>query len=760
MKNIFLVSRDVDTRWMYQNTNASNHPVLQSLEEANQEAQEVKKWLKRDVKNNLSYLRGTVLGGKDSTEKYTFTKDYLDASDPSTNDAKEDNSNKTLNQQDFQSQTSLFSETVSDGTYVAPEGLPDLKQITYLYGKLDATNATDYAQKLVNAIKSDIRLLNGKKKGKENAKLGFFSGLTSKPDQRVHRLETLFPEYVAKKKYVELERKVAELFSGSNATNVREELWKNIESPSAAKLDELADSIPNDEYDEDSKASEAATKYLKAVENGCKLTFSEWDALQPRSGIEKMSRSVGKIFKLLKNVFKSIGKKTLNALGIDSFDSWFDDEEEKNDKANNPEIKKITEAAEKENNESEWFKPENQELRENFNDFREKYSDMFSILDGKREISNTGGTTPEQISKDFGEVSVVDFKEWKEMTLFDEQTPITEILDHFKGNIGKPVGKEQWKKIVTHSKNIRFKNGKIQVRDSKDETFKDHTGSFELFSKKIESINETKEKDGKLVSEIEKLSSYGHRFEAEVRIPLKLRKGDKYKAFESFLKLDDSFWKNGNFKLNQRDIDVFALAVGGAQFDDGEKVFEETEETDEYMHFDGEALIEKENSEGKTVFEVNGSHGWDDYRFDSVEAFLEGLYANLSVNLYEGDEFWQNKTGNPRTLMNEKIKGNVKIHPKLLSDSKQMQSFVSLLSLPSSMWENYKLTKRDIDLFEKHVGGGSGEELFDNGETVFHDDDGNEFEVDGTGFPDEKFSTVQAFFEWLAGGGKEKKRGK
>lgn len=233
----------------------------------------------------------------------------------------------------------------------------------------------------------------------------------------------------------------------------------------------------------------------------------------------------------------------------------------------------------------------------------------------------------------------------------------------------------------------------------------------------------------------------------------------KEHTLNSLMKLDHRFrW---NFKLDYDKLKLFKDSVGSKKVDASRNtlVFKACSElNDDYLTYRNWVLV-RQNEWGwqKHAFEADGSHRFDDYRFDSVEglfAFFEGkkiVSAKKNVrNLEENEDF----THRNNRFANWVIDSNALLESIWNAWTKEWKkrrkTFISLLELPDRFWWDYKLTKNNIDQFVKWME----KNVFDWrswSASVFHPEWSHwKFEVDGTWvISDKNFKTVQDFFSRL-----------
>lgn len=233
---------------------------------------------------------------------------------------------------------------------------------------------------------------------------------------------------------------------------------------------------------------------------------------------------------------------------------------------------------------------------------------------------------------------------------------------------------------------------------------------------------------------------------------------DKKWGLKSLLALNDGFW--GSYKIDLEWIKKLEEKLDSAYLDWTEDTFEMVDDEDDYLTIRGGKLVEiaKNNeSHHESVFEVNGTSNRDDYRFDSVEAFMKFIGWEKVIKASEHVETLSAKAwGLTDLLEDEEFKDyKNRFSDELLKKPAELamtwdryETFLSLLTLDDKFWWNCKLTVKDIQNFKRWME----RNLFDyrsGSSTVFHAN-WSKFEVDWTGtFSDETFGSVREFFNWL-----------
>lgn len=238
----------------------------------------------------------------------------------------------------------------------------------------------------------------------------------------------------------------------------------------------------------------------------------------------------------------------------------------------------------------------------------------------------------------------------------------------------------------------------------------------------------------------------------------------------SLIKLDNKFWKN--YRLTYDDLKNFNENAGkntwrGFDATRSSSVFHpsSSNNNDYLIYRDNKIIRENEGSSNGNTFEVDGTHNWDDERFNSVECFCKYI---AGVNIERARK-------NVRNLAKENNNINYrseKINPEVIKKSatlklvwfwddsdewlKKRKTFISLLELPEHFWWNYKLNENDIKNFAQWMS----DDIFDRwNSTVFHTEwvgkkwiNKNKpmFEVDGSASgnhrSDRRFASVENFF--------------
>lgn len=232
---------------------------------------------------------------------------------------------------------------------------------------------------------------------------------------------------------------------------------------------------------------------------------------------------------------------------------------------------------------------------------------------------------------------------------------------------------------------------------------------------------------------------------------------DKKLGFKSLLDLNEGFW--GSYKIDLDWLRTLETKLDSWDLDWTEDTFEIVDDEDDYVTIQWGQLVEiADNNEShhESVFEANGTSSRDDYRFDSVEAFMKFIgwgkvikasqhVENLSKtwdlkDLLEKDEYKNYKNRFSDDLLKK---------PAELSFTwERYETFLSLLTLDNKFWWKYKLTVKDIQNFKRWMD----KDIFDyrsGSSTVFHAN-WSKFEVDWTGaFSDDTFGSVSEFFNYL-----------
>lgn len=222
-------------------------------------------------------------------------------------------------------------------------------------------------------------------------------------------------------------------------------------------------------------------------------------------------------------------------------------------------------------------------------------------------------------------------------------------------------------------------------------------------------------------------------------------------GLKSLLALKDEFW--GSYKIDLDWLKILEEKLDSSDLDWTDDTFEIVDDKDEYVTIKWGKLVKAENDgwHHEPVFEANGTSSVDDYRFDSVEAFMkfmsweeiisESKYVEEVAKSWEiteleayknrfTDDLW-NRTAELKSLTWDKYK-----------------TFLSLLTLSDKFWSGYKLTLKDFKNFIKWME----EDVFDyssGSSTVFHAE-WSKFEVDWTGYlSDDTFGSVSEFFDYL-----------
>lgn len=232
----------------------------------------------------------------------------------------------------------------------------------------------------------------------------------------------------------------------------------------------------------------------------------------------------------------------------------------------------------------------------------------------------------------------------------------------------------------------------------------------------------------------------------------------KGNTLNSLMKLDHRYrW---NFKLNYDNLKLFKDSVGSSKVDASKNtlVFKSCSElNDDYLTYRNWVLV-RLNEWGwqKHAFEADGSHRFDDYRFDSVEglfAFFNGakiVRAKGNVrNLQDKDLTYRNNRFDNWVINNNTLLESI-WNAWTKEWQKRRKTFISLLELPDRFWWDYKLTKNDINNFVKWME----KNVFDWrswSASVFHAEWSHwKFEVDGTwAISDKNFKTTKEFFSRL-----------
>lgn len=236
-----------------------------------------------------------------------------------------------------------------------------------------------------------------------------------------------------------------------------------------------------------------------------------------------------------------------------------------------------------------------------------------------------------------------------------------------------------------------------------------------------------------------------------------MNNSDKKWGLKSLLALNDEFW--GSYKIDLDWLKILEQKLDSWDLDWTADTFEIVDDEDEYVTIEWGQLIEiKKNKESihKPVFEANGTSRWDDYRFDSVEAFMKFIGWKKPIKASEHVKNLS-KTWDLKDLLEKEEYKNYKnrFSDELLKKSAELnftweryETFLSLLALGDNFWKGYKLTVKDIKNFKRWMD----KDIFDyrsGSSTVFHAK-WLKFEVDWTGYlSDDTFASVAEFFNYL-----------
>ena len=225
-------------------------------------------------------------------------------------------------------------------------------------------------------------------------------------------------------------------------------------------------------------------------------------------------------------------------------------------------------------------------------------------------------------------------------------------------------------------------------------------------------------------------------------------------AFKSLLDLNEEFWRG--YKLNINWLKNLNAKLWTSDVDWDYGTFETVDDKDDYLTIKGGKLVEAENDSWhhEPVFEANGTSSRDDYRFDSIEAFIKFISWEkiISASKYV-KELAESPENNKLDVYKNRFTKELWDSPaelESLGSWDRYETFLSLLALGDKFWGSYKLTKKDLKNFIKWMD----EDIFDyrsGSSTVFHAE-WSKFEVDWTGrISDDTFESVSDFFTYLAG---------
>ena len=225
-------------------------------------------------------------------------------------------------------------------------------------------------------------------------------------------------------------------------------------------------------------------------------------------------------------------------------------------------------------------------------------------------------------------------------------------------------------------------------------------------------------------------------------------------AFKSLLDLNEEFWRG--YKLNINWLKNLNAKLWTSDVDWDYGTFETVDDKDDYLTIKGGKLVEAENDSWhhEPVFEANGTSSRDDYRFDSIEAFIKFISWEkiISASKYV-KELAESPENNKLDVYKNRFTKELWDSPaelESLGSWDRYETFLSLLALGDKFWGSYKLTKKDLKNFIKWMD----KDIFDyrsGSSTVFHAE-WSKFEVDWTGrISDDTFESVSDFFTYLAG---------
>lgn len=227
---------------------------------------------------------------------------------------------------------------------------------------------------------------------------------------------------------------------------------------------------------------------------------------------------------------------------------------------------------------------------------------------------------------------------------------------------------------------------------------------------------------------------------------------DKKWAFKSLLDLNEGFWHS--YKIDIAWLKSLEANLWTSKIDWDYGTFESVDDKDDYLTIKGGKLVEAENDSWhhEPVFEANGTSSRDDYRFDSIEAFIKFISWEEIISASEYvEELAKTWEINGLDVYKNRFTDDLWGQPaefRSLGGWDRYKTFLSLLALGDKFWSNYKLTINDLRNFIKWMD----KDVFDyrsGSSTVFHAE-WSKFEVDWTGsFSDDTFESVSDFFTYL-----------